>query len=169
MVKCSECGFLAARKTGTFEFGPPGITEMQDYQRQKAVINQNVFYEPEPVCTMGIAWFAERVKQPPTGAVPDLKPLIESEHECSEFYPYKIGVSPNEHRQMRDSERMLTWQANESKANRRYRIVELLLVLATIAVVLIAAFIEKSGQPTINNIIQAPTPPSTSGTGVTPP
>ena len=68
-----------------------------------------------------------------------------------------------------DGERMLKFQADredadrafrerESKANRRYRIAELILVVVTIAAVLIAAFIEKGGQPTINNIIQMPTP-----------
>lgn len=74
---------------------------------------------------------------------------------------------------MLDRERMLQWQREreeadkvfrerESKANRRYRIIELVLVIMTVAVVLLAAFIERSGQPTINNIIQ--TSPSTSDT-----
>ena len=64
-----------------------------------------------------------------------------------------------------DGERMLKFQADredadrafrerESKANRRYRIAELILVVVTIAAVLIVAFIEKGGQPTINNIIK---------------
>ena len=58
-----------------------------------------------------------------------------------------------------------TWQAGESASNRRYRIAELVLVIITIVAVLIAAFIERGGPPTINNYII----PSTSGTGATPP
>lgn len=60
---------------------------------------------------------------------------------------------------MMDRDKMLQWQARESERNRRYRIIELVLVIITIGAVLIAAFIERGGQPIINNYIT----PSTAG------
>ena len=68
---------------------------------------------------------------------------------------------------MMDRDRMLQWQAGqtektqsfqqeESKRNQKYRIIELILVCLTIGAILYAAFIQRSGQPTINIIVPTP-------------
>ena len=58
---------------------------------------------------------------------------------------------------MMDRERMLQWQAQRERSDKRWRLAELVIIALTVAAVIWAAFIERGGQPTINNIIDMPT------------
>lgn len=60
---------------------------------------------------------------------------------------------------------MREFQEREAKSNRKWRLLEFGVVLIALGLIVLAAFIEKGGQPTIN-INQSPPiiQPSTSGT-----
>lgn len=144
MVKCSECGFLALRTQTDWVSG-----EAPDYFRETG----------QPPGTISfLLCFARKIKiQQETDKLPKdsggrgnrVLQIISAERECDSFAEWQQGFSPKEHREMLDRERLLKWQTEENRSNRRYRLIELALVFVTIVAVLLAAFIERSGQPTI--------------------
>ena len=172
MVECASCGFLALRNTRERTW-----LECEDKYRISAQVaewrwdddrlDEDTFL---PSCFAGVPDLAidlyDALKKEPTAITTaweeskwkreTMLGILNKGRYCSEFTPWIRGFSPKEHREMMDRDKMLRWQREESNANRRYRILELALVLATIGAVLWAAFIERGGQPTI--IVNYPTP-----------
>lgn len=169
MVKCSECGFLASRDVQTRQLEE---TEQEIRMEGCSVVAWNtgkptLKFEP-PICFMR----APDYKAIPFSLWPDkdkdkVRSEIQRERDCEFFTHWQQGFTPKEHREMLDRIEILNWQAEreqkdrefrerEQLSNKRYRIVELVLVIVTIIAVLSAAFIERGGQPTINIITPNP-------------
>lgn len=80
--------------------------------------------------------------------------VVNEERCCCEYTDWRMGFSPKEHREMLDRQRLLEWQTEEAKKNRRYRIAELVIailgVIAIVAIGLLSALVERGilfGQP----------------------
>ena len=95
--------------------------------------------------------------------------IIHKERICSGFTRWRgEGITPKEHREMQDRDNVLRWQrereesdkafqAREASENRKWRFREFLVAVIGVAVLitvsLVAAFIERGGQPTINIVV----------------
>lgn len=176
-AKCAECGLLAVQRMYT-----RGLEPADKYFREHSHIHHGpqidftTRFEDMPICAGAVRDFegiVERQFQGGQDKLVSLESLLREGFDCPEFVKWRPGLSIEAHHQMIDRERALQreerqdkeireWQARESASSRRYRIAELVLVIVTIIAVLVAAFIERGGQPIINNYIT----PSTSGTEV---
>jgi len=176
MVKCAECGFLALRdkKTGL-------LVEVIDDYRVSGRVPEGVTaykeYHNYPICFAMAYDLMPEVEQAAKKQFKDksndwgsyVLEVINSERRCPPnrevlgFTKYQQGFTPKEHREMLDRERLLQWQEEreksdrsfriqESGANRRYRIAELILVAFTIGAILFTAFWGRDTEPTINII-----------------
>lgn len=172
MVKCAECGFLAVRNVDSRE-----LEEAEESFREKGTGplakqyegNPHLRHEKQPQCFAMVHSLRDDFKKPIEQKIPEngrVKQVILKERECGEFTKWQQGSTPKEHREMLDRKQWLDWQAGrekddrnfrtqESKSNRRYRIIELILVSITIIVILLTAFIGR-GEPTINIITPNP-------------
>ena len=179
MVKCSECGFLALRKWGNSQL----VEAIKDY-RESGQKPLPIYYRDVdscPICFVMAYDLVSEVEESAKQRLPNEsgdwsgynKIVIQKDRECPPdnksfgFTEYQQGFTPKEHREMLDRKAMLEWQAareredkgfreRERISNKRYRIIELVLVVITIIVVIVAAFIERGGQPTINIITPNP-------------
>ena len=120
MVKCSDCGFLAARTLGHAD-SLPQFVELQEGQRTDKHISQTAWYDTHLYCFMRETWFQEKKGQVEYGYLTDLSPLIDVEHDCESFTPWQQGFGPKEHWDMVDRERIVRWQAEREEADRTWR------------------------------------------------
>jgi hypothetical protein len=177
MVKCSECGFLAARDIDTRrldevekafrESGSPPV-------RYVSGRNQYVGQERVPICFVQAYDLKQEIEIARGSDAMNatwVHFVINQDRECQPFMEWQQGFTPKEHREMLDREAMLKWQTereeadkkwreNESKENRKWRFREFLIAAIAVIVVIIAAIlgaiIERGGQPTINIITPNP-------------
>ena len=124
MVKCAECGFLAARDIRT-----RGLEEVEEAFRESGTppVNEIVDnipcsrHEPLPLC------FAQRYNirdefKEFTGEALSVRlsvymVLIE-ERECEAFTKWQLGFTPKEHREMMDRQWMREYQDKREERDR---------------------------------------------------
>jgi hypothetical protein len=133
VVKCSECGFIAARNTQTRE-----LEEIEYKSRQDGNIGRQR-YVLIPICLAMATNIDEEVKklreQPkyyekqneigetvwPT--FPTLvKEILNQERECTFFTKWQQGFTPKEHREMIDRQAMLKWQTEREDIDKKWQI-----------------------------------------------
>lgn len=132
MVKCAECGFLAARNKETRK-----LEEVEFESRQNGYLKANR-YEYIPVCFAMVISFDKECEElrklpqyqsrfdeigghiyPNTGDL--IIPLLSKERDCESFIEWIQGFTPREHQEMLDRGRMLKWQADREDADRKWR------------------------------------------------
>ena len=150
---CSSCGFLAALDyTDNSAVDTAGL-----WFRKHGHQIVGAMFEGLPMCYV----LAQPIHDEARAlAPPNQEPTAEQvttiiqkpRGDCPEWMEWVPWLPPKEHREMLDRERMLQWQAereeadrsfreSERRSNRRYRLAELVLVIVTIAVILVAAFV----------------------------
>ncbi|HEX78480.1 MAG TPA: hypothetical protein G4O03_08785 [Dehalococcoidia bacterium] len=141
MAKCSECGFLTMRdKTNgllveaidDYRISGNVPTYLEDYER----------YYNYPICfTMAYDLLPE-VEEAARKQFFDKSEdwgkyvlgVITKERECPPkgkalgFTKYQQGFTPKEHREMLDREEWRDWQERQRKADRHWRIIEIVLL-----------------------------------------
>lgn len=66
--------------------------------------------------------------------------VIQKERECGEsFTEWQLGFTPKEHREMLDRQEFLKWQARQRNEDKRWRVIEL-IVIGVITVVIAGGF-----------------------------
>ncbi len=142
MVKCSECGFLASRNVHSRQLEETE-QEIRDNGCSVVVWNTgkpiNVF-EP-PVCFMRIVDYKAFPYQLRLGkyTYPEVVAEIQRDRDCADFIKWQQGFTPKEHREMLDRAKWLEWQTEQRKSDRRWRIIEL-VVLGIVAALIAGAF-----------------------------
>lgn len=176
MVKCVNCGFLAARNMdtreleeldGTFrEYGRPPLRRIGGRNQYKGQYDI-------PLCFVQAVNFYSEVESMGKLSEPqyEVKSLIEQDRQCDSFVKWQQGFTPKEHREMLDRKEMLKWQARreasdkawratQEQVNRKWRIREFIIAVVALFIIVVAAIvgaiIERGGQPTINIITPNP-------------
>jgi len=101
-------------------------------------------YPPDVVC------LARVIEFPIKPNAEELLSLLQSERDCAEFTPWCQGFTPKEHQEMLDRQRLLEWQAerenadhrwreDQRKEERRWRLIELLVLGGFVTIVLVIA------------------------------
>jgi hypothetical protein len=152
--RCDTCGFLVLRfwtDTGLYE-------ATQEYREKGADEGLSGSLSRPPLCLVQAARIDLEVEaniKATAGSDMSIGPpsivavIQKPDRRCSMWRQWIPGFTPKEHRELLDRERQLKWQTEESRRNRNYRLIELVLVIFTIGAILVAAFIERSSQPTI--------------------
>jgi len=147
-VKCGECGFIAVRVLKTRE-----LIETEDRIRCDGKISG--VYEYLPICFTNGIDVKEEIEilrksandEPTQDAIggfispnwaKHIEVLLNMERECSSFTKWWQGFTPKEHKEMIDREAMLEWQRKERKDDKKWRIIELVVI---VTITLIAAAI----------------------------
>jgi len=151
MVKCIDCGFLAVRDLRSRQ-----LVEMEQGYRIKGESPQVIDFSPHfniydaPRCFVRAYDLREEIKKDTRRCSSQEKilPVINSDRDCKLFTEWQQGFTAKEHREMLDRKEWRDWQENQRKSDRRWRIIEL-VVLGVIAVIvaggftILGAFIER--------------------------
>ena len=151
MVKCIDCRYLAARHHETRL-----LEEVEeDYRNNGVSPNTTVGYKhgigiavyDEPVCFMRCYDLkAEYGEIKPPGLRKDLLSTLRKDRECNCFTKWKQGFTPKEHRDIMDREKMIEWQHKERRSDVKWRIVELIVLVASAGLfTLLGAWIARGG------------------------
>ena len=82
-----------------------------------------------------------------------IRTVIQKERDCPDgFTPWKPYFTPKEHREMLDRQWMLEREDRRDQAARRLRFAEFAVAIIAVVLIVVAAFIERGGQPIIQII-----------------
>ena len=173
MKKCTDCGYLAVRNVDSRE-----LEEAEEVFREKGTGpmakvyegNPHLRHEKQPLCFARVHSFSDDFKKAIKENIPEdgrVKQIIQKERQCDKSTDWQQGFTPKEHREMLDREWMIRqeekrdqdardWQSQESQRNRKWRLAEFLIAVLALGLIVLAAFIERGGQPTINIITPEP-------------
>jgi len=131
VVKCSECGYIAARNCETRQ-----LEEMEKDHRGSGNLPGHK-YVRVPVCfVMASDHYGDAhamflsIRDKMASPAKDhfepqwekyVKEIINRERDCPLFVKWKQGSTPKEHQEMMDREVMLKWQAEREEADRKWR------------------------------------------------
>jgi len=157
MVKCAECGFLCFRQR------PDSLlVEADEVSRstgKPALAEQGVSLD-FPVCfarAYPLRTEADRVKETGRNWLDANLEVIRRERDCASFARWRQGYSPKEHSEMIDRQWMLDWQRKTQEEDRawreqtqkedrewrreerRWRIIELVVMGGIVTLVMVAA------------------------------
>jgi hypothetical protein len=135
VVKCSDCGYLAARNRDTRELDevervfrengkPPNVT----------VAGRNPYCRQEimPLCFARSFDFVDlynKLTSRRANIEDNIATILNEERHCDSFIEWKQGFTPKEHREMMDRKEMLQWQTEQKKQDRRWRIIEVVILI----------------------------------------
>ena len=117
MVKCSECGYLAVRDKDSRELKEAEV----EYRKRGLRIAK---YEYIPICFVQVRDFRDEVINKKGASNLDnisIGEFISKEIKCELFTKWLQGLTPKEHVEMIDRERMLKWQIEREDADRKWR------------------------------------------------
>jgi hypothetical protein len=131
MVKCADCGFLTHRNRIDGNF----VEVFTEYREIGKYIGIVTFLNTEnyPLCFLqsfdlskeGENQFGKPDIVPGEGDITNwpqrILGVIQKERKCSEFRKWQQGFSPKEHREMMDRERLLKYQENQRKEDRKWQ------------------------------------------------
>lgn len=122
MVKCSECGFIAARTWKTRE-----LVEIEEEKRCSGKIGDELSkFEPSPVCFINSFDIKEEVEilrkaahdEPSQDSIGGyisphweiyVKAVLNIERKCKSFRRWQQGFTPKEHKEMVDRDKERRW------------------------------------------------------------
>ena len=121
MVKCADCGFLAAREietrnleeteTAFRDSGVPPVIELRPGGGRS-------LHEPLPLCFARRYNLIKEFKEFAGKDYPDrtsVFPVLNEERECEAFTKWHQGFTPKEHREMLDRKLMMDFQAKREQ------------------------------------------------------
>ena len=134
MVKCIDCGYLAARHHESRL-----LEEVEENYRNNGISPNTTVgskhgigipvYD-EPICFMRSCDLkAEYGEKRPPSMTKDLLSTLRKDRECNSFTKWQQGFTPKEHREMVDREKMIEWQHQERRSDIKWRIVELIVLV----------------------------------------
>jgi len=148
LVRCSECGFLAARDWGTREF-----VEIDDKKRNSGKIGSDFGgLEPIPVCFINCFNIKEEVEvlrkaardEPTQNSYGQhisphwenyVKQVLNTERVCEYFIEWQQGSTPKEHREMMDRQFMMEMEEKRRKNDRKWHWIEIGIIIIVTALV----------------------------------
>ena len=115
MVKCAECGFLAAKIRVTNYLGPPYLAEVHESDRQEWFSSTHVIFEPWPVCFARVKEFRADVDEAPKYPYnpAGLRGVIQRERTCKKYTEWYQGFTPKEHQERLDRKWERKWRLLE--------------------------------------------------------
>ncbi|MFC1968596.1 hypothetical protein ACFLVX_04335 [Chloroflexota bacterium] len=160
MVKCAECGFLTIRDITTGH-----LVEVDDAYRMEGRVREIGAYrgyQKTPIC-FAMAWnLMPEVEQAAQKQSKDQSDdsekyvlrAIQKDRICPPegkelgFTDYQQGFTPKEHREMLDRKEWRDWQERQRKEDKRWRLIELIVIgIITVVVAggftILGAFIER--------------------------
>ena len=119
MVKCQDCGFLAARDRETRK-----LVEVEKEMRQTGISPQLIGttthkYQSIPICFVRAFDLADGIKTQEDSR--SFLHVIQIDRNCEKHTPWHQGFSPREHKEMIDAERLRDWQRKVEQEDRDYR------------------------------------------------
>ena len=167
MVRCADCGFLAYRNLETRTLAeaeeafrasgnvPQPERSLQYLGTGAPPISIGGGFGRDPICFARATILLTEVRDAEQNDAPwpAVLRVITRERECTEFTQWNQGFTPKEHQEMLDRQWMLEreeridrenrrWRAEETESNRKWRRWEFLALLAGLALIVLAAFIE---------------------------
>ncbi len=145
MSKCTECGYLALRNKESRSL----VEAEYDYRKKEfdPTISPHGIsqYEDLPLCfAQSYDINAEITNSQDTSNYKDIHNIINKERECTKFTKWTQGFTPKEHMEMLDREEWRNWQEKQRKSDRRWHIIEaILLVIVAGLFTLLGAFISR--------------------------
>lgn len=136
MVRCADCGFLAARNLNTRE-----LDEAEESFRQDGTFppindekghNPHAGWESAPVCFIQHYDLREEIKQQGLNdkeKYSGVHSVINKDRECKSFTKWRQGSTPKEHREMMDRQEWSNWQEKQRNDDKRWRIIELVVLV----------------------------------------
>lgn len=129
MVKCAECGFLAARNITTREleeaeetFREKGITPLIGQLQGRPMAR----HESLPLCFARAYNLLDEFKEFAGKDNPDYTSVhfvIYEERECEAFTEWQQGFTPREHKDMLDQQKWRAWQEERRRNDRKWNII----------------------------------------------
>jgi hypothetical protein len=134
MVKCADCGFLAARNRQDRQ-----LEEAESIMREKgipavtfssnAVMGIGTKHEGEPLCFVQAndlrkEFWETTHREHPTYQIVDSDSIVEvllRDRECKDFVKWQQGFTPKEHREMLDRLEQRRWQEGREDTDRKWR------------------------------------------------
>jgi hypothetical protein len=119
MVKCADCGFLAARLKNerVLVDAEESMRQKWDLPKGKNDKGQGIeVYEHDPICFVRVPNF--RVE---SGVKLQATEAVTRERECDRFVLWQQGFTPKEHAEMIQEEARLRWQARREDADKEWR------------------------------------------------
>lgn len=119
MVRCADCGFLAARNLRTRQLDEVEALTRESGMHAEAhtgdatlaygqtIPIHSYLHDAVLLCFARKYNLASEVQPGHTGAAAAMFPVIRKERECDAFTDWKQGFTPREHREMLDRDRML--------------------------------------------------------------
>ena len=117
MVKCCNCGFLAVRNTGNND-----LVEVPTHWRRDGQIPDR--FDATPICLKKAFPLNEEMRgteHQNRSRVNLFVEVINKDRECLEFYEWRQGHSPKEHREMQQADQLRDWQRRVELEDRAYR------------------------------------------------
>ena len=114
-VKCSQCGFLAARHSQTRQ-----LLDAETVLRERGKLPSSI-YDEHPICFVNMIDFRG---SDAIGLSPNedkCKEVLQSERLCEGFVPWMQGFTPKEHKEMLLTEASLRIQKEQAEADREER------------------------------------------------
>ena len=130
--KCIDCGFLAVRNENNHH--------LEEARRDASGLIKEIQYEfhqgknIQPLCFVNRVNlpFAYTEVQMSTQYLIDnetkINIVLKKERDCDLFREYQQGFTPKEHREMMDRERFQEWQDKQRKEDKRWRVIELVVI-----------------------------------------
>lgn len=128
MAKCANCGYLSVRSLVDYSL----MEASSDFRERGAIalgrddrgMNQHWLHEHIPLCFARFPYLEEATKNIKRKDNPyeEVKAIIQTEFECSEFTKWHLGFTPKEHYEMLDRDKTRKWQEGREEEDRRFRI-----------------------------------------------
>jgi hypothetical protein len=116
MARCIECGFLCVRNSAG------DLAEVPDFVRRDWDTRQYAFWDKHHQIAICLACaLPEEERQVVQAGTKDSQKVIEKERECASFMEWQQGLTPKEHREMQNADRLREWQRKIEEADRAYR------------------------------------------------
>jgi len=150
MVRCSECGFLAARNIDT-----RNLDEVEEEFRRNGnppteiIAGKEIGYyrhKRYPICFVQKHNLLDSFKRISGEESTRFLTVIGEERQCELFIDWHQGYTPKEHQEMIDRERRDKFEADIRNSNKRWHIAEIILIIfLTGLFTLLGAFISRGG------------------------
>ena len=135
MGKCAYCGYLSVRNKDDYSLDEPSI----DFREKGQVAttwddkgrNPHSLHEPIPLCFARQAYLGDATKAIKDRKNPfgEVKKIIQNDNDCKEFIDWQQGFTPKEHREMMDRKKMMEWQMEREKNDRKWHRIELIAII----------------------------------------
>lgn len=126
MVRCADCGFLAARVLATRALVEAEPAMREDWLSALPPHKGDEVYATRPLCFAMAADLGKEIDQylketPGVTNQACYKTILHGNRRCEQFTPWRQGFTPREHREMLDHKELLQAQAEQRVRDKQWQ------------------------------------------------